>query len=318
MVVRLPVDIVSPLPIVRILDNLPIGMPHVRQDHGKEIKVYQRGFPVGWADQGGKKHYLFNHLSFTVLYHEDAARGTARIVGFEVAPLSILHLPGPEGWKDGATTLSTCSKTADIPVAPDVRLQPVEEGEQVIFAYDVYYEKSDIPWASRWDTYLVSLDEQIHWFSIVNSTMIVLFLTAMVAMIMARTLRRDISYYNAVEDAEGEEETGWKLVHGDVFRAPNNLSALAVAVGTGSQLLGMATATVLFALAGFLSPANRGGLTTAMLLLYVVLGLAAGYISARLYKSYNVRHFASKVMSCLEYIDPLHVLLNTDKTILAG
>ena len=56
-------------------------------------------------------------------------------------------------------------------------------------------------------------DDQIHWFSIINSLMIVLFLTGMVAMIMMRTLRRDIFQYNELETAEeAEEETGWKLV----------------------------------------------------------------------------------------------------------
>ena len=46
--------------------------------------------------------------------------------------------------------------------------------------------------------------------------MIVLFLSGMVAMIMMRTLHRDFNRYNATEAAEDvEEETGWKLVHGD-------------------------------------------------------------------------------------------------------
>jgi hypothetical protein len=74
-------------------------------------------------------------------------------------------------------------------------------------------QASDIKWASRWDTYLLMTDDQIHWFSIINSLMIVLFLTGMVAMIMMRTLRRDISQYNELESAEeAQEETGWKLV----------------------------------------------------------------------------------------------------------
>jgi transmembrane 9 superfamily protein 2/4 len=51
-------------------------------------------------------------------------------------------------------------------------------------------QQSDIRWASRWDTYLQMTDDQIHWFSIVNSVMIVLFLSGMVAMIMVRTLYR--------------------------------------------------------------------------------------------------------------------------------
>jgi hypothetical protein len=67
--------------------------------------------------------------------------------------------------------------------------------------------------------------------------MIVLFLTGMVAMILMRTLHRDIARYNAqagaqaggdldaaglvlVDPEEAQEETGWKLVHGDVFRPP--------------------------------------------------------------------------------------------------
>jgi len=35
-------------------------------------------------------------------------------------------------------------------------------------------QESDVKWASRWDTYLLMADDQIHWFSIVNSLMIAL------------------------------------------------------------------------------------------------------------------------------------------------
>lgn len=39
-------------------------------------------------------------------------------------------------------------------------------------------------------------------------------------MIIIRTLRRDIARYNNLDESAEEalEETGWKLVHGDVFR----------------------------------------------------------------------------------------------------
>ena len=47
---------------------------------------------------------------------------------------------------------------------------------QVIFTYDVNFKASEIRWASRWDTYLLATDDQVHWFSIINSLMIVLFL----------------------------------------------------------------------------------------------------------------------------------------------
>mmetsp|Transcript_17633 Transcript_17633/g.57054 ORF Transcript_17633/g.57054 Transcript_17633/m.57054 type:complete len:414 (+) Transcript_17633:343-1584(+) len=166
--------------------------------------------------------------------------------------------------------------------------QMIDEGEEVIFTYDVIFKLSEIKWASRWDTYLLMMDDQIHWFSIINSLMIVLFLSGMVAMIMMRTLHRDISKYNQLETAEeAQEETGWKLVHGDVFRPPLNPSLLSVYCGTGVQLFGMTLITMVFALLGFLSPANRGGLMTAMLLLFVFMGLFAGYFSARLFKTFK-------------------------------
>jgi transmembrane 9 superfamily protein 2/4 len=34
-------------------------------------------------------------------------------------------------------------------------------------------------------------------------------------------------------EEEAQEETGWKLVHGDVFRPPRMAGWLSVAVGTG-------------------------------------------------------------------------------------
>ena len=42
-------------------------------------------------------------------------------------------------------------------------------------------------------------------------------------------------YYQIKEDAQ--EEFGWKLVHGDVFRPPRNSLMLSVFVGAGSQVL---------------------------------------------------------------------------------
>jgi transmembrane 9 superfamily protein 2/4 len=61
-------------------------------------------------------------------------------------------------------------------------------------------------------------DPQIHWFSIINSIVIVLMLTGMIAMILLRALHKDISRYNAfVEEDGGQEDFGWKLVHGGMF-----------------------------------------------------------------------------------------------------
>ena len=50
----------------------------------------------------------------------------------------------------------------------------------------VRWEVSDIRWASRWDTYLEMGDVQIHWFSIINSIVVVFFLAGILAMIIGK------------------------------------------------------------------------------------------------------------------------------------
>lgn len=86
-------------------------------------------------------------------------------------------------------------------------------------------------------------------------------------------------------------------VHGDVLRPPQRAGLLSVYVGTGAQLIGMALVTMVFAALGFLSPANRGGLMTAMLLLFVFMGLVGGYASARLYKVSSVHEGVTNPVS---------------------
>merc|ERR1719409_745408 len=53
---------------------------------------------------------------------------------------------------------------------------------------------------------------------------------------------------------------------------------------------------MVFALLGFLSPANRGGLITALLLLFVFMGSFAGYHSSRLYKFFQGKNWKSNTL----------------------
>jgi len=63
-------------------------------------------------------------------------------------------------------------------------------------------EDDKIRWASRWDYILDSMPRtNIQWFSIMNSLVIVLFLSGMVAMITIRSLHKDIARYNQLETA---------------------------------------------------------------------------------------------------------------------
>ncbi len=302
-----------------IVDNLPVATK-VKSDLRPDEVYYLRGFPVGgFLDD---KHFLFNHMRLVINYHEERndvpTEGgggirrlkNSRVVGFLVEPYSIKHSYSGTWPTDEAATkkmeYSTCS--AAHPAVNDQRnFMTLEDNDEIIFTYDVeWVEDPSTPWAHRWDVYLQgNPDDKIHWFSITNSTMIVFFLAGMVAMILVRALHRDISRYNdpaAAEDAK--EEYGWKLVHADVFRPPQFMPMVfAALVGSGVQLLLMTFFTLVFALLGFLSPANRGSLVTAFVLLFVFLSSFAGYTSSRLYKAFRGTDFKKNTL-CTAFLFP--------------
>lgn len=281
-----------------LLDNLPVA---VRND---ELGYVSRGYPIGFLANGGSKkskskHYLFNHVRIIVRFNEVDGQG-ATIVGFEVVPFSIKHsYDSSTGAFSKDTVLSTCNQFMPAAFNPE-RFQPVESSdEEIIYTYDVKWERSDLTWTNRWDVYLRgNPEDEIHYFSIINSLMIVLFLTGVVAMIMLRTLRQDITSYNEIQTLEeAQEESGWKLVHGDVFRPPaESPMMLSVLAGSGIQILAMTVCTMVCALFGLTSPANRGGLLTTLLLLYVFMGSFAGYSSARIYKLLNGKEWKKNTL----------------------
>ena len=65
----------------------------------------------------------------------------------------------------------------------------------IVYSYTVTFNvQNDVKWSSRWDYILESMPHtNIQWFSILNSLVIVLFLSGMVAMILLRTLHKDIA-----------------------------------------------------------------------------------------------------------------------------
>merc|ERR1712093_345157 len=279
-----------------IVDGLPSATKKSMTDaNGEPKSLYEAGHPVGETvlAAGKPTTLLNNHVDITILYHEEPVDYTgARVVGFEVRAHSVAHnLDYP---KDG--TPSTCPPQSG--AAPLV-LEKDKEGQKALFTYSVKWEQSEHKWASRWDSYLLMTDDQIHWFSIINSLMIVLFLTGMVAMIMMRTLHADVRRYREMAEnaEEAQEETGWKLVHGDVFRAPSHPMLLAVSVGNGVQVFAMTVVTMIFAVLGFLSPANRGALMTAMVVLLVVMGIRSGYYSARIYKMFKGKNLTRNTLA---------------------
>ncbi|KAH7410326.1 hypothetical protein DE146DRAFT_644550 [Phaeosphaeria sp. MPI-PUGE-AT-0046c] len=266
-----------------LIDGLPAAQ--LLKDPNTEEPFYSPGFALGQV--GDDSPELNNHYDIVIDYHE-ASANNYRVVGVLVDPYSL---------RDSKMTgegQAQCG-SADSPV-----VLSENEANKVTFTYDVYWRLSPTPFATRWDNYLHVYDPKIHWFSLVNSAVIVVFLVAMVSTILVRTLKKDIARYNRLDqlalDDFGEngdvedgvaEDSGWKLVHGDVFRSPRNPLLLSVLVGNGAQLFAMTAVTIAFALLGFLSPSNRGALGTVIIIFYTIFGFVGGYVAARTYKFFH-------------------------------
>ena len=236
---------------------------------GSEVQ-YEHGYKLGLVD--GEDIYLNNHLAINLKYNKlEGEEGISyRIVAFEVVPHSVETVnPGDE---------NSCSiNTNDNHLKLDAGTKQITFSysgnpfrffikKKLIFRFIVNWEESEIRWASRWDSYLEMGDVQIHWFSIVNSIVVVFFLAGILAMIIVRTLRRDIAQYNKEDEEldEAMEETGWKLVHGDVFRPPQKSTLLCALIGSGVQIGLMGLITIVVAMFGMLSPSARGSLITGI------------------------------------------------------
>uniref|UniRef100_A0A7N0T0P1 Transmembrane 9 superfamily member n=1 Tax=Kalanchoe fedtschenkoi TaxID=63787 RepID=A0A7N0T0P1_KALFE len=286
-----------------LLENLPA----IRYTTKDGYFLRWTGYPVGIKVQEG--YYVFNHLRFKVLVHKYEEPNVARVmgtgdaaemipangkpepevpgymvVGFEVIPCSVMHDV------NAAKNLKMYDKyPSPIKCDPSTVAMAIKEGQPISFTYEVEFELSDIKWPSRWDAYLKMEGSKVHWFSILNSLMVITFLAGIVLVIFLRTVRRDLTRYEELDkEAQAqmnEELSGWKLVVGDVFRAPACSSLLCIMIGDGVQILGMAIVTIMFAALGFMSPASRGTLLSGMLFFYMILGIAAGYVAVRLWRT---------------------------------
>jgi transmembrane 9 superfamily protein 2/4 len=303
-----------------IVDNLPSASRS--EDDSDTYTKYFHGFPIGFVMD--KTAYINNHFNIELEYHQvdgTDANPEYRIIRFIVEPFSIAHDFTPSFTDDDddeedddsssesfrVATIKNPIASCDYSIPENKRKHtnyymvtkvgpgPQLASQKVLFTYDVKWtENKEVSWASRWDIYLTmndSVPNKIHWLSISNSLVVVLVLSSMIAAILLRNLRRDYDRYSKVptdeERMEDQEEFGWKLVHADIFRPPNFPMTLAVCTGTGVQLLFMSFLTIIFASMGFLSPARRGSLVTALLILYVLMGGVSGYTMARLYKTFK-------------------------------
>ncbi|KAK9266604.1 hypothetical protein L1049_027299 [Liquidambar formosana] len=168
--------------------------------------------------------------------------------------------------------------------------KPLEVGRTLDMTYSVKWISTNVTFARRFDVYLdyPFFEHRIHWYSIFSSFMMVIFLTGLVSMILMRTLRNDYAKFARQDDdletleRDVSEESGWKFVHGDVFRTPCSLVLLSAVVGTGAQLALLVLLVILLAIVGMLY-IGRGAIVTTFIVCYALTSFISGYVSAGMY-----------------------------------
>jgi transmembrane 9 superfamily protein 2/4 len=339
-----------------IVDNLPGATSFVTVDRSR--KYYASGFKMGYEDvsptNGKPRYFINNHVTLVIRYHaapgRDGQQGKKVIVGFEVYAKSIEASnrdsdglpPDVHDVRNGMELTMAQKANTTLPRDLDLSYQPEEfdEGNEdatltIPYTYSVYFREDEkLEWNNRWDLYFINQEEssKIHWLAIINSLVIFAALSAVVAVILARTVRGDIKGYvdagmeegklrigkrskglrsprsprksfekgglldqgesDGMDDAGSDDElpedtTGWKLVHGDVFRAPAFGQLLAPLIGSGMQLVVMSIGLVVLSCFGVLNPSFRGGFVSVGMALFILAGAFSGYFSARIYKTFN-------------------------------
>ncbi|GAB5591834.1 hypothetical protein Unana1_06734 [Umbelopsis nana] len=186
--------------------------------------------------------------------------------------------------------------------ANPVRLDSSSPTVELDFTYSVEWVPLEKEFKDRFDRFLDAdfFEHKVHWFSILSSFMMVLFLTGLVAVILLRTIKRDYARYDK-EDGLGDfdrdigDDYGWKQLHGDVFRQPPKLMLLSSFIGVGNQLIILSAVVILYTIMGDLY-VERATILTATIFLYALTSGVAGYTSASYYAKYGGKDWIRNVI----------------------
>mgnify|MGYP000910454925 CR=1 FL=1 len=221
---------------------------------------------------GRESYYLFTHREFRIGYNND------RIV--------------------------------DVNVSSSSDYRELQPNQELKFTYSLLWVPSDVKFEDRFDKYLdpAVFKPRIHWFSICNSFMMVLFLVGLVTMILMRTLRRDYARYSRddFDDLERDlgDEYGWKQVHTDVFRPPSHTLLLSALVGTGYQLAFVSFIVIISAITGELYT-GRGSILTTGIYAYALCSPINGYFGGSLYAQHRGRHWIKQCLVSAAFLPSL-------------
>ncbi|XP_063969180.1 transmembrane 9 superfamily member 3-like [Lytechinus pictus] len=180
------------------------------------------------------------------------------------------------------------NQIVDVNLTSEVKVK-LEKGIKIPFTYQIQWKKSAVTYKKRFDKYLDPnfFQHRIHWFSIFNSFMMVIFLVGLVSMILMRTLRKDYARYSRDDDLDDMErdlgdEYGWKQVHGDVFRPPTYPSVFSALIGNGYHMCTVVLSVIVFCIWGHLYT-DRGSILSTAIFAYAATAPVNGYYGGGLY-----------------------------------
>ncbi|CAL9000017.1 unnamed protein product [Prunus brigantina] len=236
-----------------------------------------------WTISGkGTKYYLFKHVLFDVFYN-----------GNQIMEIRAFSDP---------------NHVVDITEDVDIDVE---------FTYSVKWNATSIQFQNRMDRYskasLLPVRLKIHWFSFINSIVIIVLLMGLLTLLIMRRLKNDLR--KCSNDEEEDKEVGWKYIHGDVFRYPSNMPLFCAVLGVGTQLLIMVCILFFLAFFGVLYPYNRGALFTSLVFICTLTSIVAGYTAAAFHTQFSVIGWERSVLlTAILYLGPLFVtssILNT-------
>lgn len=176
-------------------------------------------------------------------------------------------------------------------VEPDegtkVLLKPLQKSLEVTFSYSAKWMDTEVAFEDRTANNAAEHDSgeiEIQWFSIVNSFVLVVLLTAFLVYIVLKILNKDYQRYALLEEEGDVEESGWKRLHADVFRFPPFKAVFCSIVGCGAQVMLIFVCMLTLAVIGVFYPHGRGTMYATVIFVYALTAVIAGYTSGSLYK----------------------------------
>ncbi|KJE91774.1 transmembrane 9 superfamily member 1 [Capsaspora owczarzaki ATCC 30864] len=180
--------------------------------------------------------------------------------------------------------------------------------KSIEFTYSVAWIPTTLP-ADKRMTHFASdsffpTELEVHWLSIINSVSLVVLLTGVVAIIMLRVLRADFARYTRQMDDLDEqvyEDSGWKVIHGDVFRFPEHRTLFCAVLGVGTQFLVVCGLLLAMALFGMFNVHQHGSMNSAVIAIYALTSGISGYISGSFFKKIGGQNWVWNIMltACL-------------------